>query len=215
MNDLLSNLLEARKLSYDTGRWYHMTNEYFGREVVFEPKKPVLRPKGEPILPRVCVSDTIGGCLVALGLTIFTYRDSYQDPDQEMPLEANELYAYRTDVIKAAVPYHVVDYEATGEHWVLQKTTFKLAKTIDVNDIPEDILDAIDGLYPGLESEVRSQKILRDKINEWLKTGKKVKVAADKWGELQESDRIRTVPAPMNFDRVRGRKRARSSKQTD
>jgi len=210
------------------GVFYHISPEDLGAEVEFTPRRPVRALPEEPDTPRICVSPSIAGCLVA----------GVSDPS-----DWSEFFVYSTEA--DAIPAEgVFDSVVTEEHWILEPTVFYRIGRIDTGKIPfeaiqymgevqmpyeipsEDEIDTEEG--SSYEYHCIAKEIIEDAMGDIfdkLKRGKssvksKPKHAVDQGepeddfeeepeeGEVEEKA-IPSVPAPGNFHQVMRRKKRR------
>lgn len=132
--------------------WFHVSSLNKGNEVIFLPRIPQTistdcngKPIEDSTTKRICVSDSISGCLVA----IVDYRK----------------FVYRTkNRIMAKAAKRVPDKKITGEHWLTSPTEFKLFKKL-TNRIINKLKDGPCG-NPDPESlkEQKQVKIYNKKI---------------------------------------------------
>lgn len=186
--DLFENLVRMNEAK---GHYFHLTQEDFGLEVRFEPRNPATAGSYEPDTPRVCVTNTVEGALVALGHII----------------EINKpVYVYEAigdfDVVEAK---GVVDAEVTGEKWILSPVVFKRDSMLEPLEelLSFATLQDFENLLPGATWSVPYQTKVRKKLEEELRYTLSPAMAEEK----EFDDNIPTVPAPLNFDvaRIKGK----------
>jgi len=102
---------------------YHVSYRYLGERVRLEPRLSIEARIGrEPGPPRICVSDSIEGCLWAITKSKL----------QKL------MYVYQAlrprDIDFDSPRQHVEDWEVTQEVWILQPTDFKFLYAIEVQD---------------------------------------------------------------------------------
>jgi len=194
--ELLEGMLhEAGRI----GRFYHVSPADFGATVEFSPRPPINVGYTEPPWPRICVSDTIEGCLVAIGNVLGM-------------LQAYDLYVYRTaELVEVTRPVKVVDAEVTGEMWIDKNTTFERVRKIDLHMLPRDLVNDLFALQSGREEALDSQKRVRNRLERHL-GGKTISQNSPTLvGSAVGESNIKVVPAPMNFD-VRNKFRGKTKR---
>lgn len=113
-------------------KFYFVTDQYFGNEMVLEPRIPeTIQENEDNKTKRICVSTSIIGALSAtsqnleIGEPTFVY-------ETDIPIDSKNLIQPNQT--------QVFDAEYTGEFWVTKKNKFKLIKMVEViKQIPIDI----------------------------------------------------------------------------
>lgn len=187
---LLENMLhESGKI----GRFYHISPVDFGATVEFSPRNPTHQGFGEPSLPRICVSDTVEGCLVAIG-NVLGYNRIWV------------VYVYRTaELVEVVRPGRgVSDAEVTGEMWILETTLFERVGKVDLRTLPQDLVNDLFALQAGSADAIDAQKRVRNRLERHLGGAGHKKAStpspALSVSGVAESKDVKVVPAPMNFD---------------
>jgi hypothetical protein len=166
------------------GKFYHVSPIDFGAMVEFSPRPPINQSWAEPNSPRICVSDTVEGCLVAIGNVL---------GDDEVWV----VYVYRTaEPVEVTKPINVVDAEVTGEMWIDKNTTFERVRKIDLRMLPQYLVNDLFVLRTGHKGALDSQKRVRNQLEQHL-GGKTLSQTSP---TLVGESNIKVVPAPMNFD---------------
>lgn len=100
--------------------YYHITEKRWGKSVTLKPRQHgQKRDHREPPVSRICVCDSVDGCFVSVYFW-------------EM-LPSIRLYVTEEPVF-AVKPYNVSDSHITGEHWLLEPTTFRFVDEIGLDD---------------------------------------------------------------------------------
>lgn len=130
--------------------FYHLTSKRWHHTKLLKPltieqiesRGDSNRSPDEPDVARICVSDTIYGCLSALPFS--TYKP---------------LYVYRTnEKIKAVYPWEVCDSKITKERWITKPTQFIRCCTLS-KKLLQELIDAVPFVfYCGNPRRLRSQK---------------------------------------------------------
>lgn len=97
--------------------YYHVTEKDWGKEVLLKPKGHGKNRdmENEPNTPRICVSSTIEGGLVAI------YID-----------DLKSVNIYRTkEMVFAESPCEILDSQITGEKWITKPTKFVFVNNLD------------------------------------------------------------------------------------
>lgn len=112
--------------SEDTGtKFYHVSPKNLGDEIILKPRNP--QAPGEPTTPRICVTPTIAGCIMATGSLLQLFAE-------------DTLYVYQTIApVEAKKPVGVEDASMTGELWILEDTKFKKIDEINIDDLPNKL----------------------------------------------------------------------------
>jgi len=194
-HQLCESLLNLREQEERT--WYHISTTDFGPEVKFLPREPTSSCQGEPDTPRICVSPSLAGCLVA-GVVGFSFP--------------NTIYVYTTHA--PAVPATgVFDAEVTEEHWILQPAIFKKVGQLDVQNINGEAIHEMQKVaLPYYEEDPSYYHHIRAKelMEEWLKTYNAVSLEpamAEAEEDNEPTDEVPSVPAPGNFHQYTNCKR--------
>ena len=109
---------------------YHITTKDCGEKVRLIPRtEGEFRSVDEPNIPRICVSENVSGCMVAV----------YPCIDHHLPVRV-----YRTDRrMKAHIPELVVDSGITREKWILKSVQMVLFGTINQSVVPDEFSSMI------------------------------------------------------------------------
>jgi len=133
--------------------YYHITQKNW-------PYKKKLKPKSygsnrsdeEPDDRRICVSSTIEGCLLALGSC----------------LDWRATFIYRTSSkVVAKKPYNVEDAKITGEMWLVRPSSFELYGEINLENLPESLLNTNVGDKDAFDQQRYFKRILLKNKN-WI-----------------------------------------------
>jgi len=118
----------------------------------------------EPKDARICVCPSIVGCIVALSCTL--------------PMEANRCVFRTKYKVEAIKPYNVLDAYITGEHWIVEPTTFIRYGNVNLNKLPVIKENGFDrpiqficggsGDKGDEDFQRRYMKIFRDSYDEWF-----------------------------------------------
>lgn len=106
--------------------FYHVSSVYLGDVFSFTPKVPETISKGfneDATTKRVCVSPTIGQCLMGKS-GVKTVESALEDIMQP------EYFVYQIKTKNAVPATTVHDYPITHEHWLLAEEQFTLIRTI-------------------------------------------------------------------------------------
>jgi len=168
--------------------YYHLSANNYGEKVKFTPRNPDV--PGESNLPRICVATTIEGALVALGSLLYVYG-------------ALHVFIYQAtgDPEIISPNRSVVDRKITGEMWIVEPTVFERVGKLTKYSMPRKLWTDLQSLHVGTISAIPEQAELKDKIAPYVSS----KVGVAEAFEEEEDKSIRTVPAPMNFDRARAK----------
>lgn len=97
--------------------YYHLTTKDYGPIVEFYPRRPESAFEDEPDDPRICVSPSLAGCLVAGS---FAWNEDYT------------IYVYATKTeARPITSEEVFDADVTEEHWIEEPAVF-----VKVGEIP-------------------------------------------------------------------------------
>jgi len=188
-------ILEAGKLSLSESRtsYYHITQQDFGPEVKFTPRVPFHISVGEPRTPRVCVSSTIEGSLIALRGVLGVWGPTYVYKAEE-PFEVVE-------------PEKVYDFKVTGEMWIVEPVVFKKVSTFVLGNIlpPEVLASYTDTDFYPLDNN-RENNIKKEIAFYFTGVHPIYRIPVAQESLLREQD-VPEVPAPMNFDLARDKRR--------
>lgn len=139
----MNNFIELFEELSKYGIYFHMTTMDYGDMVEFTPRKPHCAVEGEPDDPRICVSPSLAGCLVA-----GSFRLKFVD----------NIFVYATTARAHAISDDLVfDAEVTEEHWIEEAVIFTKVGTIDGAKVPELAMDEMDHVafpYDAREGEV-------------------------------------------------------------
>jgi hypothetical protein len=137
--------------------YYHITNKLWPKKIKLHPRvRGKNRSPLEPNIKRICVSDTISGCLASIG-PCYNFHD--------------QLYVYRTyRKIIANEPFDIYDSDITNEKWLLKSTSFIYKGCINWKNIPKEIEN-----YNLDENEIDKKKQLKF-YNKCLKLEKQNKL---------------------------------------
>lgn len=130
--------------------YYHITQKIsWGNEIILFPKSyGKNRSDGEIETPRICVSPTIEGCLVALGDLLNINKP---------------IYIYRTKYkVQSSLAKEINDASITGEKWMLRPTIFICVGKINKKYLPENFFDMSVGCTDGRTR--RKQFTMRKKL---------------------------------------------------
>lgn len=110
--------------------FYHLTPDDYGPVVEFYPRRPYTALLGEPDDPRICVSPSLAGCIVAGSFSLLPHMNE-------------KLYVYATKAKAQPVDSgEVFDADVTEEHWIMEPAVFVLVGEIDVSkDISPEVND--------------------------------------------------------------------------
>lgn len=106
--------------------FYHVSSAYLGDVFSFTPKVPETISKGfneDASTKRVCVSPTIGQCLMGKS-GVKTVGSALEDIMQP------EYFVYEIQTKNALPATTVHDYSITHEHWLLGEEEFRMIRTI-------------------------------------------------------------------------------------
>lgn len=101
---------------------YFITNRWMGVRMTLEPRVPESKDMDEnDTTPRICVAQTILGCLQSIGATSLTFHSDDHSA---------KIYIYKAKVpvkdIYQPTVEDVPDVWQTGELWIMQPTSFTL-----------------------------------------------------------------------------------------
>lgn len=136
---------------------FHITECDWGDIVTLRPKaNGEYRDPNEPEIPRICLSDNISGCIVAVYPC----------------LSSTNVRVYRTvRRIKAHIPYDVYDQHITKEKWSLRNIQMMLVGMIDTSVLPLEL----EHISPGSEDGLTLQKSVYRQIRKLELDGKLIK----------------------------------------
>lgn len=101
-------------------RYYFVSNQNFNGEILY-PRIPENRMnKEDSETKRICVSQSIDGCLVA----------TYYDPEDIIYVHYCESDKVTTPTVK-----QVEDAPITGEQWILESVEMKLFMILKITDV--------------------------------------------------------------------------------
>ena len=131
--------------------YFHISPNDLGDTVTLDPRDPTGFGLDEPTDPRICVSSTVEGCLVAV-------TDAIADDEF--------IYIYKAqgspEVVK---PHGVADALVTGEQWLTSPTTFKKIATMPTSAIPRDLWEEFMNVSTmGTPSDLIKQEDVKQKL---------------------------------------------------
>lgn len=151
--------------------FYHITTEdFWSKSILLNPRVPDTQYFGEGNIPRICVSDSIMGCLRSILSTrkiIAIELLEYSRPKNTLKaFESNYDWLKRCPSIPspsiyfskepAYLPPDYFDFRKNGEHWYVQPTNFNFYAFIDLqNTIKNKTLE-----YSMFPSSIESSKLL-------------------------------------------------------
>jgi hypothetical protein len=183
INSIFENLVNE-----DSGtEYYHLSEKDYGKTVEFAPRDPGV--SGESDIPRICVAPTVEGALVALG--------GYLDENSVI-----SIYELTGDPRMVPADVSVLDRKVTEEMWVLDTSVFEKVGNVPMEDIPDDLWRRLRSLNIGTFEDVHKQGEIKEELEQYVSLTPGVAEAID---EDDEDDNLRTVPAPMNFDKARAK----------
>jgi len=124
--------------------YYHVTTQDFGPVVEFTPRRPQSACPGEPDDPRICVSPSLAGCLVAgtFGWNYVGTVNVYATHAKAKPVSSADVF----------------DAEVTEEHWITEPAVFvKVYEIESIVDIAskgvKDLMFRVDMPYEDDDDE--------------------------------------------------------------
>lgn len=184
-HQLCESLLNLQEQEERT--WYHISRKDFGPEVKFLPRTPITACQGEPDTPRICVSPSLAGCLVAGVIGFICDKHIY-------------IYATHAHAVPA---YEVFDADVTEEHWILKPAIFKKVGQLKVDDVDSEAKQLMKLVnMPYLEEDdMINHSRAKQEMEDWLKTVdlSLEPAMAEAEEDIEPTDEIPSVPAPGNF----------------
>lgn len=172
----------------------HISRQDHGDKVKFLPRKPHSAHDSEPDTPRICVSPSLAGCLVAGVIPM--YRDY------------TVIYVYQTKSPVVSTE-GVFDQKATEEHWILQPAIFEKIGEFTLGEIPKVWRMKMEELFQNFPytAEVEKKHLqLKQELEQWLQENPVLEPALVEADEFDDDEDIPTVPAPGNFHQHTSRK---------